>query len=152
MCGPLIVDRMIIWSIKGMGIRGALRALASGHVEVGQLGGVVEGHTDSGVPDIGVGIVDVAIEVGDGTEHETLELALGDVDGSVVEEAKLVDEGGVFHPAFQGAEADARAAGSLGEGGGGDDGGQDRVLTQGKRRGVIGRCVLVHWSPLSCGG
>ncbi len=36
---------------------------------------------------MGVGVVDVVVEVGDGAQHETLELAVGETEGRVVETA-----------------------------------------------------------------
>ena len=78
------IGRVGIGSIR-MG--GTWLAPVSGQVEVGQLAAVVKGHKDSGEPDVGVGVVDVVGEVGDGAQHETLELVVGETKGRVVETA-----------------------------------------------------------------
>ena len=82
--GRMGIGHVGIGSIR---IGGAWLAPVSGQVEVGQLAVVVKGHTDSGEPDVSVGVVDVVVEVGDGAQHETLELAVGETKGRVVETA-----------------------------------------------------------------
>ena len=37
-------------------------------------------------------------EVSDGAQHESLELAIGDIKGGIVQAVQLVDKLGLFHP------------------------------------------------------
>ena len=116
--------------IGGVGIGDKGLGPASRAVELRQFAAILKGRADGGQPDIGVGVVGGLCEVSDGAQHESLELVIGDIKGGVVQASQLVDKLGLFHPALHGTEADPRAAGSISEGGGGDDYGQSRALTQ----------------------
>ncbi len=82
--------------------------------------------------------------VNDSLKGEALEAAFGELGGLAPQLGKLVAEFGVLEPTVQSAAAHFGEAGGLGDGGGGGENGERRLLAWGEAGVFYVRAVVSH--------
>ena len=83
----------------------------------------------------------------DGLKGEAAEAALGELGGLALQLGELVAEFGVLEPPVQGASAHPGKAGRLGDGGGGGEDGESRLLARGEAGVFYFGAKLCHFEP-----
>ncbi len=115
-----------------------------GFWDFAKFGGVIEDGADGAEADLRVLILEKVAEVKDSLKGEALEAAFGELGGLALQLGKLVAEFGVLEPTVQSAAARFAEAGGLGNGGGGGENGERRLLAWGEAGVFYFRAVVSH--------
>ena len=99
-----------------------------------------------------VGVVQKLAEAKDGLQGQALEVPFCQFGGLALELGKLLLEFGVLEPTVEGAAADLRDAGGLGDGGRGGEYGEGCLLARGETGSVFCSAILRHLEPWGLSG
>ena len=116
-------------------------------LDFAKFGGVIEDGADGAEADLRVLILEKVAEVKDSFKGEALEAAFGELGGLALQLSKLAAEFGVLEPTVQSAAAHFAEAGGLGNGGGGGENGESRLLAWGEAGVFYFRAVVSHFAP-----
>ncbi len=116
-------------------------------LDFAKLGGVTEDGADGAEADFRVWTLQEVAEANDGLEGEALEAAFGESGGLALQLGKLAAEVGVLEPTVQSAAAHLGEAGGLGDGGGGGEYGESRLLARGGAGVFYFRAFACHFEP-----